>query len=64
MKQNREVHDHNTRKRYDLHTHHCNTALYQKSVINMGVKMFNKLPVQIKRLHDYNSFKFLYYDAF
>ena len=31
--------------------------MYQKSVINMGIKLFNKLPMQIKQLDKYKSFK-------
>ena len=47
----------NTRKKHDLHTQHCNTVLYQRSVINMGIKLFNKLPIQIKQLDNFKSFK-------
>jgi hypothetical protein len=46
-----------TKSSYDLHTQQCNTVLYQKSVVNMGIKLFNKLPVQIKQLDNYKSFK-------
>jgi len=31
--------------------------MYQKSVINMGIKLFNKLPMQIKQLDKYKNFK-------
>jgi len=57
VKQNLEIHGHNTRKKYDLHTQHYSTVLYQKSVTNMGIKLFNKLPIQIKQLDDYKGFK-------
>ena len=57
VKQNLEIHGHNTRKKYDLNTRHCSTVLYQKSVTNMGIKLFNKLPIQIKQLDDYKGFK-------
>ena len=57
VKQNLEIHGHNTRKKHDLHTRHCSTVLYQKSVTNMSIKLFNKLPIQIKQLDDYKSFK-------
>jgi len=46
-----------SRMKHDLHIHHCNTVLYQKSVINMGVKLFNKLPLQIKTLYNSKTFK-------
>ena len=57
VKQNLEIHGHNTRKKHDLHTRHCSAILYQKSVTNMSIKLFNKLPIQIKQLDNYKSFK-------
>ena len=57
VKQNLEIHGHNSRKKYDLHTRHCSTVLYQKIVTNMGIKLFYKLPIQIKQLDDYKGFK-------
>jgi len=44
-------------------------VIYQKSVINMGIKLFNKLPMQINQLDKYKSFKkevktFLVHNAF
>jgi hypothetical protein len=57
MKHNLEIHGYNTRRKQDLHIQQCNTALYQKSVINMGIKLYNKLPIQIKQLDTYKSFK-------
>jgi hypothetical protein len=57
VQQNLEIHDHNKRKKHDLHTRHCNTILYQKSVINMGIKLFNRLPIQLKQLDKFKNFK-------
>jgi hypothetical protein len=57
LKHNSEIHGHNTRRKQDLHTQQCNTVMYQKSVINRGKKLFNKLPMQIKQLDKYKSFK-------
>ena len=59
MKQNFEIHGHNiiTRKQYDLHTRPCSTVLYQKSVTNTGLKLYNKLPKQLKQIDDYKDFK-------
>jgi len=34
-----EIHKHNKRSRYDLHTQSCNTSLLQKSVLNRGVRL-------------------------
>jgi hypothetical protein len=57
MKYNSETHDYNMRNRHDLHTQHCNTVLYQRSVTNMGIKLFNKLPARIKQINRYSTFK-------
>ena len=57
MKHNSAIHGHNTRRKQVLHIQQCNTALYQKSVINMGIKLYNKLPIQIKQLDTFKSFK-------
>jgi len=53
----KEIHGHNTRRKQDLHIQQCNTALYQKNLINMGIKLYNKLPIQIKQLETFESFK-------
>lgn len=52
-----EIHEYNTRSRNDLYQQYCNTCNYQKSVLNIGTKLFNKLPLQIKQLDDSNKFK-------
>ena len=57
LKHNSEIHGHKTRRKQDLHTQQCNTLTYPKSVINMGIKLFNKLLMQIKQLDKYKSFK-------
>ena len=41
----------------DLHTCYCSTVLYQRSVTNMGIKLFNTLAIQIKQLDNYKGFK-------
>ena len=57
MKNNSEIHGHNTRRKQGLHIQQFNTALYQKSIMNMGIKLYNKLPIRIKQLDTYKSFK-------
>ena len=37
LKQNFMIHDHNMISKYNLHTQFCNTTLFKKSVLNMGV---------------------------
>jgi len=57
LKQNFRIHDHNTRNKFDLHTCYCSTVLYHRSVTNMGIKLFNKLPIQIKQMDNHRGFK-------
>ena len=57
VKQNSEIHGHNIRKKYDLHTRHCSTVLYQKSVTNTDIKLYNGLPKQLKQIDDCKDFK-------
>jgi len=45
------------RNKLDLNTRHCSTVLYDRSATHMGIKLFNKLPIQIKQLDNYTSFK-------
>jgi hypothetical protein len=57
LNKNCDIHNHNTRSKSDLHIQSCNTPQYQKSVINMGIRLFNNLPDRIKMVDNYKSFK-------
>jgi hypothetical protein len=54
---NLNLHNYETRNKDDFHILQCQTSLYKKSVINMSVRLYNCLPVEIKNLNDYNKFK-------
>jgi hypothetical protein len=41
----------------DLHVLPCNTNLYKRSVINMGIQLYNNVPVNIKKLKEYKPYK-------
>jgi len=41
----------------DMHIHSYNTDLYKRSVINMGNKLYNKLPGYIEEIDSYKTFK-------
>jgi len=49
LKQNFVIHEHNMRSKYNPHTQFCNTSLFQKSVLNMHVKLYKYLPSNIKK---------------
>ena len=57
LKKNCEIHDHNTRSKYDLHTQSHNTSQLQKSVLHMGVRLYKQLPWRIKNIDKYNRFR-------
>jgi hypothetical protein len=49
VKLNSNVHAYNTCRRRDIHIQSYKTDLYKRSVINMGSKLYNKLPDYIKK---------------
>jgi len=58
LKQNCEIHEHNTRSKYDLHTHNLAIQLYfKKSVLHMGVRLYKRLPLKNKKLVNFNRFR-------
>jgi hypothetical protein len=56
-KENCEIHEHDMRSKYDLHTQSRNTSLLQKSVLHMGVRLYKHLPLKIKKLDNFNRFR-------
>ena len=57
LKRNYEIHEHNTRSKYDLHIQPRNTSLLQKSVLHMGVRWYKQLPMRIKNLDTHSQFR-------
>jgi hypothetical protein len=48
-----DVHAHFTRQKSDFLVQYCRTALFKNSSVNMGIKLYNKLPNEIKKLERY-----------
>jgi len=48
LEQNYQIHQHNTRRKLDIHIKTQKTELYKKSVINMGTRVYNNLPKSLK----------------
>jgi hypothetical protein len=46
-----------TRRKEDLHALSCNTLTFKKSVINMGIKAYNILPLEIRKSKGFKDFK-------
>jgi hypothetical protein len=52
-----DVHGYNTVRKLNLYVQPCNTSRCKRSVINMGIRLYNNLPSQIKSTQDYKAFK-------
>jgi len=52
IKHNFHIHGYTTSGKTELQTQRCNTALYQKSVVNMCIKLYNRLTERIKTMND------------
>lgn len=53
---NSDTHSYNTRQGHLLKTSSYNTTLYKKSPNHAGIKMYNKLPPEIKTINSINKF--------
>ena len=56
VQNNEQIHDHDTRRNKDLYIKLCNTNLYKKSVINTAIRIYNKVPNNIKKI-EYKPYK-------
>jgi hypothetical protein len=45
---NSNLYDYDTRRKDDFHVPPCNTSFFKKSMINRGIKLYNRLPLAIK----------------
>jgi len=55
---NSEIHNINTRFSSDLHTPTANLTTFRKGPFYFGIKVFNRLPTNIKNMsHDINQFR-------
>jgi len=52
LKQNLAIHDCETQQRSDFQTQFCRTYVFKKSVINLGTKLYNKLPNYFKNFEN------------
>jgi len=64
LEQNVQFHNYNMRRKLDLHVQFCNMDLFKKSVVNMGIRLCNKVPDHIKDLENYILFLKKSFDPF
>ena len=57
VRRNLYMHEYHTRRKCDFHVLGCNTSLFKRSVINMGIKLYNKMPTKIKQFESFRDFK-------
>ena len=57
LRRNSDIYEYNTRRKQDFHVPTCNTSLFNRSVINMGIRLYNKMPTRIKQLDSLRDFK-------
>jgi hypothetical protein len=57
LEQNTQIHQHDTRRKLDIHVQIKKTEIYKKSVIIMGTKVCNKLPTFLKEIEDHRAFR-------
>jgi hypothetical protein len=48
-----DIHSYNIIHKYNLYVQLCNTDHCKKSVLNMGIKIFNGLPLELKSIETY-----------
>jgi len=44
------MYEYDMRRKCDFHVLRRNTLLFKRSVINVGIRMYNKVPTKIKQL--------------
>jgi hypothetical protein len=44
------VHNHNTCQKLNLHAQFCRTNVFKNGVMNMGIRLYNKIPIKIREV--------------
>jgi hypothetical protein len=55
---NSDLYEYDTRRKENLHVQSCNTLTCEKGVVNMAVKLHNKLPMEIRKVKGERKFKY------
>jgi hypothetical protein len=57
LEQTAAIHNHNTWQMLKLHVQFCWTNVLKKGVMNMGIKLYNKLPNKIREMEKMSQLK-------
>jgi hypothetical protein len=56
-KQNKDVHNHNTRHKSDFHTQYCRTTLYKSNYEYAGINCLTNYPIRLRGLKSHGNSK-------
>jgi hypothetical protein len=57
LDQNIAVHNHNTRQKLNFHVQFCRTNVFKNGVMNIGIRLHNKIPSKIRKVGKIRHFK-------
>jgi hypothetical protein len=57
MDQNSVVHNHNTRQKLNPHVQFCRTNVVKNGVMNMGIRLYNRIPNKIREVEKMRQVK-------
>jgi hypothetical protein len=57
LDQNSAVHNHNTCQKLNLHVQFCRTNVVKNGVMNMGIRLYNRIPNKIREVEKMRQFK-------
>jgi hypothetical protein len=46
------------KRRDDFHVPNCNILTFKKTVINMGIKLYNRVPLELRKLVGIKDLKY------
>jgi hypothetical protein len=57
LEQNVHIHNYDKQRKLDLQVQFCSTVLFRKSVVCVGIRMYNKVPERLKKWKTSNLLK-------
>jgi hypothetical protein len=57
LRRNEDIYEYKTRRKGDFLVPSCNTSLFKSSVMNMGIRLYNKMPTRVKQLDSFRDLK-------
>jgi hypothetical protein len=57
VEHNRVIHNHNTCQNLNLHVQFCRTNVVKNGVMNMGIKLYNRIPNKMREIEKMSQFK-------